>query len=143
MVPGLRVESVTVAYGRYELRVHRVAGAPPGTRLTHTGWATGPDEPLVSALHPLHGWDAHGDVVRAPQGTAFTRWAEVPRLTGAAGGTSLHVCLATLTGESEAAPLAGAVTGSTVDEASVEVVWADGARTRVSFEPVEVTHTTA
>ncbi|WP_309058404.1 DUF2264 domain-containing protein, partial [Streptomyces sp.] len=28
MVPGLRVDSVTVAYGRYELRVHRVTGAP-------------------------------------------------------------------------------------------------------------------
>ncbi|GHF53372.1 DUF2264 domain-containing protein [Streptomyces griseosporeus] len=143
MVPGLRVESVTVAYGRYELRVHRVVGAPPGARLTHTGWATGPEEPLVSALHPLHGWDAPVDVVRAPQGTAFTRWAQVPRLGGAAGGTSLHVCLATLTGESDAAPLSGAVTGTRVDETSAEVVWADGARTRVSFEPVEVTHTTA
>lgn len=49
MVPGLRVEGVTVAYGRYELRVHRVTGAPEGTRLTHTGWATGPEEALTSA----------------------------------------------------------------------------------------------
>ena len=36
MVPGLRVESVTVARGPYELRVHRVVGAPPGARVTQT-----------------------------------------------------------------------------------------------------------
>ncbi len=99
MVPGLRVESVTVARGPYELRVHRVVGAPPGARLTHTGWATGPEEPLVSALHGLHGWDGEPETVRAPQGTAYTAWAELPRLSGTAGGTSLHVCLAALSGE--------------------------------------------
>ncbi|MCC8451955.1 DUF2264 domain-containing protein [Streptomyces rochei] len=142
MVPGLRVESVTVARGPYELRVHRVVGAPPGARLTHTGWATGPEEPLVSALHGLHGWDGEPETVRAPQGTAYTGWAELPRLSGAAGGTSLHVCLAALSGEPGPGPLAEAVTEVVPGEEGVEVVWADGGgRTRVSFDPVGVTHT--
>ncbi|MER7195015.1 DUF2264 domain-containing protein [Streptomyces flaveolus] len=141
MVPGLRVESVTVARGPYELRVHRVTGAPAGARLTHTGWATGPDEPLVSALHGLHGWGPEPEAVRAPQGTAYAPWAEVPRLSGDAGGTSLHVCLAALTGEPGPGPLADAVTEVVTDGTGVEVVWADGGgRTRVSFEPVRVTH---
>ncbi|MDQ0383722.1 hypothetical protein J2S54_000542 [Streptomyces sp. DSM 42143] len=142
MVPGLRVESVTVAKGAYELRVHRVTGAPPGARLTHTGWATGPEEPLVSALHGLHGWSPEPETVRAPQGTAFTPWAELPRLAGDAGGDSLHVCLAALTGEPGPGPLGDAVTEVVPGGREVEVVWADGGgRTRVSFEPVRVTHT--
>ncbi|MFJ8146489.1 DUF2264 domain-containing protein [Streptomyces sp. NPDC096048] len=141
MVPGLRVESVTVARGACELRVHRVVGAPAKARVTHTGWATGPQEPLVSALHGLHGWRPGPETVRAPQGTAFAPWAELPRLSGDAGGTSLHVCLAALTGEPGPGPLAEAVTEVVAADTGVEVVWADGGgRTRVSFEPVEVTH---
>ncbi|MBD0423292.1 DUF2264 domain-containing protein [Streptomyces sp. TRM S81-3] len=140
MVPGLRVESVTVAHGPYELRVHRVVGAPTGTRVTHTGWATGPEEALVSALHGLHGWDPGAETVRAPQGTAYTPWAEMPRLSGEAGGTTLHVCLAALTAAPGTGPLAGAVTEVVADDAGVEVAWADGgARTRISFDPVRVT----
>ncbi|MEU5753897.1 DUF2264 domain-containing protein [Streptomyces sp. NPDC047829] len=142
MVPGLRVESVTVARGPYELRVHRVTGAPPGARLTQTGWATAPDEPLVSALHGLYGWHPGSGTVRAPQGTAYAPWAELPRLSGDAGGTSLHVCVAVLSGEPGPVPAGEAVTEVTVDGAAVEVLWADGGgRTRVSFGPARVTHT--
>ncbi|MFD1831294.1 DUF2264 domain-containing protein [Streptomyces desertarenae] len=140
MVPGLRVESVTVARGPYELRVHRVVGAPAGARVTHTGWATGPEEDLVSALHPLHGWDPAPETVRAPQGTAWTRWARMPRLTGAADGTAPYACLAVLTTGPGPVPLAEAVTATTADATGVEVVWAGGARTRVAFDPVRVTH---
>jgi hypothetical protein len=141
MVPGLRVESVTVAYGPYELRVHRVTGAPAGTRVTHTGWATGPDDPLVSALYGLHGWGTGPDTLRAPRGTACTRWAEVPRLAGEAGGTSVHVCLAALTAEPGPGPLADAVTEVAAGDTEVLVGWADGgARTRIRFDPVRVTH---
>ncbi|UPZ33599.1 DUF2264 domain-containing protein [Streptomyces sp. LRE541] len=141
MVPGLRVESVTVVRGPYELRVHRVVGAPPGARLTHTGWATGPDESLVSALHGLHGWSPEPETVRAPQGTAYAPWVQLPRLLGEADGTSVHVSLAVLTGEPGPGPLAEAVTHVVADGAGVELVWADdGARTRVSFGPVRVTH---
>ncbi len=139
MSPGLRVESVTVVRGRYELRVHRVVGAPDGARVTHTGWATGPDEPVVSALHGLYGWDDGPEPVRAPQGTAYTRWARVPRLGGRAGGTSVHVCLATLTAEPEPAPLVDAVADVVVDGDGVEVTWAlDGVRSRVGFRPLDV-----
>ncbi|CAL9354499.1 hypothetical protein SUDANB176_00543 [Streptomyces sp. enrichment culture] len=142
MVPGLRVDGVTVAYGRYELRVHRVTGAPEGARLTHTGWATGPEEPLASDLYGLHGWDDPvPELLRAPQGTAWTRWAHVPRLTGRCGGTSVHVSLASLTAEADAAPLPAAVEEVRVREGTVEVVWAGtGVRTRIAFEPVEVRH---
>lgn len=76
MVPGLRVESVTAAWGRYELRVHRVIGAPPDASVELTGWAG-----LASVLQPVTGWD-RADFVRAPQGTAFAPWVEVPRLVG-------------------------------------------------------------
>ncbi len=78
-VPGLRVESVTVARGRHELRVHRVLGAPDGARAELTGWATEPGSPVRSRLYGLQGWAAAGpEDVRAPQGTAFTRWAVLP-----------------------------------------------------------------
>ncbi|MGY3200087.1 hypothetical protein [Streptomyces sp. TE5632] len=142
MVPGLRVESVTVAHGRHELRVHRVVGAPVDSRVTHTGWTTGPDEPLVSSLHGLCGWDGPAPVlVRAPQGTAFTRWARAPRLTGRACGTSVHVSLASLTAASDPGPLSEAAREIRVDEAAIEVGWADGgARTRITFDPVEAGH---
>ncbi|MFE7126443.1 DUF2264 domain-containing protein [Streptomyces sp. NPDC057617] len=151
VVPGLRVESVTVVRGRYELRAHRVLGAPPGTLVRQTGWATGPgpdegpggDDGVRSALHGLYGW-VDLDEQRAPQGTAFTRWARVPRLTGEAEGTALFAALATLTAEPAAAPLSEAVsrvrlTGADTD--TIEVTWADdGSVTRVSFAPLEITH---
>ncbi|MGW5215798.1 hypothetical protein ACWEQO_32510 [Streptomyces sp. NPDC004051] len=143
MVPGLRVESVTVAHGRHELRVHRVVGAPVDSRVTHTGRATGPDEPLFSLLHGLYGWDDHAPaLVRAPRGTAFIHWARVPRLTGRAGGTSVHVSLASPTAAPDPGPLAEAVREIRVDGAAVEVGRAGGgARTRITFDPVKDGHT--
>ncbi|MFE9835482.1 DUF2264 domain-containing protein [Streptomyces sp. NPDC005551] len=154
MVPGLRVESVTVVRGCHELRVHRVVGAPPGAVVEQTGWATGPEEPLRSVLLPLHGWSGR-DEVRAPRGTAFTAWARVPRLTAEAAGTAVYACLATLTGEPEpaspgspaspASPASSAgVVGDVVAGAdAVEVRWAeDGSMTRVAFEPFGVEHLT-
>ncbi|MGW6858870.1 DUF2264 domain-containing protein [Streptomyces xanthophaeus] len=134
-LPGLRVESVTMVRGRHELRAHRVQGAPYGARVEQTGWATGPGEPLLSALHPLHGWAEH-DEARAPAGTAFTPWALLPRLSAAAEGTALYAALATLTGEEDPAPLSSAVCEVTAGEAVLEVRWAeDGALTRISFGP--------
>ncbi|MFF6996391.1 DUF2264 domain-containing protein [Streptomyces sp. NPDC008313] len=137
MVPGLRVESVTVVRGRHELRLHRVVGAPPGTPVEQSGWATGPEDAVVSALYPLLGWSGEEEV-RAPQGTAFNGWATVPRLTGEADGTALFACLATLTAEPEPAPLAEAVARvvADADGNGVEVRWSDdGSATRVTFGP--------
>jgi hypothetical protein len=140
MVPGLRVESVTVVRGRYELRVHRVLGAPAGARVEQTGWATGPDDAVRSTLHGLHGWET-SEEVRAPQGTAYTRWAVMPRLGADAEGTVLLVSLASLTAEPDATALATAVSGVNVDGDTVEVGWAeDGATTRIDFEPLKVEH---
>lgn len=140
LVPGLRVESVIVARGRHELRVHRVIGAPHGARVTQTGWATAPGGDLRSALHALHGWTGQ-DEQRAPQGTAFTRWALVPRLTAEAEGTALYAALATLTAELEPAPLAEVATVVKATARSVEVRWADdGTTTRTVFGPLSVEH---
>jgi hypothetical protein len=176
MVPGLRVQSLTYVRGGLELRVHRVVGAPPGARVRLTGWATGepdpetapgpPAETRPSAQHPahqahftlhgLHGWDgAAPEVLRAPQGTAFTRWALVPALTGCAEGTALFVALATLTpgpgsgpgsgsgpdtgsssaaGNGGGAPLSAAARLLSAGDAGAEIRWSeDGARVRVAF----------
>ncbi|MEV0039169.1 DUF2264 domain-containing protein [Streptomyces sp. NPDC050804] len=165
--PGLRVESVTVVRGRYELRVHRVVGAPPGTRVRQTGWATGSGsgsgsgsgdsmgdgaaggdgaeagDHVRSALFGLSGWESP-DEPRAPQGTAFTRWARVPRLTAEAEGTALFAALAVLTAEPGPAPLSEAVSEVRtpgVDGSTIEVTWADdGSTTRVGFDPLTVQH---
>lgn len=138
--PGLRVESVTVVRGRYELRVHRVLGAPAGARAEQTGWAADPAGTVRSALHPLHGW-AEEETVRAPQGTAFTPWALLPRLAAEVEGTQVLVALASLTAEPEAGPLGAAVGAVEVNEETVTVRWADdGAVTRVALAPLEVTH---
>ncbi|WP_156724815.1 DUF2264 domain-containing protein [Streptomyces apocyni] len=141
MVPGLRVDSMTVVRGCWELRVHRVVGAPlGGSRVRLSGWATGPDEPLVSVLVGLYGWDSSGpEILRAPGGTAFTRWATVPRLTASlTGSDGVVVALAALTGEG-ARPPSEVTTVAVVESASadaVEVRWSgDGARTRVDFTP--------
>ncbi|MFF1412139.1 DUF2264 domain-containing protein [Streptomyces sp. NPDC058289] len=139
-VPGLRVESVTFVRGPHELRVHRVYGAPYGARVEQTGWATGPEEPLRSELHPLHGWEER-DEARAPAGTAFTRWASVPRLTAEGGGTRLYAALVALTGETGPEPMTEMVTGVTADRGSIEVGWTqDGSLTRIAFEPLRVEH---
>ncbi|GAA2512170.1 DUF2264 domain-containing protein [Streptomyces gobitricini] len=140
MVPGLRVESVTVARGRYELRVHRLVGLQRGARVRLSGWATGPDEPLTSQLLGLHGWEeADAERLRAPAGTAFTRWAVLPRLTAApseVGGTVVLVALASLTAAPGAVPLEGTASVERADGELVEVRWADdGALTRIAFTP--------
>ncbi|WP_411117850.1 DUF2264 domain-containing protein [Streptomyces sp. 058-1L] len=145
-VPRLRVESVTVARGRYELRVHRVLGAPDGARAELTGWATEPGGPVRSQLYGLHGWEVPEEV-RAPQGTAFTRWAVLPRLGVDVAGTVILVALASLTAEPDAGPLEAVVDHVGVrpgpDGDTVEAGWAeDGTRTRIVFgrEAVSVDH---
>ncbi|NLU71756.1 DUF2264 domain-containing protein [Streptomyces sp. HNM0575] len=187
MVPGLRVQSLTYVRGGLELRVHRVLGAPAGARVRLTGWATGepdaaqdpgsepygqlptPDArlkrgapqhpPGPHGLHGLHGWDENTpSPLRAPQGTAFTRWAEVPALHGAAEGTALFVALAALSPGGEAAtdgpphiPLADAARLLSADadagsgSGSARVRWtADGTVTQIAFtaHAAEVTHPT-
>ncbi|MEU8350494.1 DUF2264 domain-containing protein [Streptomyces sp. NPDC048845] len=147
MVPGLRVTSVTVVRGRYELRVHRVTGLPPAARVRLTGWAVPPGpaegEPLTSQLLGLHGWSGpEPQEVRAPQGTAFTRWAVLPRLSAAPGeDTAVLVALASLTGSPSPRPPAGVAVVTAADRGAAEVRWTqDGAVTRVAFDPLAVSH---
>ncbi|MET7320579.1 hypothetical protein [Streptomyces sp. NPDC005549] len=120
--------------------VHRLIGAPASSRVIHTGWATGLDGSVVSALHGLHGlhgWDDGSGTLRAPQGTACTRWAQVSRLAGRARGTTVHVCPAALT--AEPLPLEEAVTGRAVEHGRAQVVWAlDRARSVIAFGPMVV-----
>ncbi|MEV3855895.1 DUF2264 domain-containing protein [Streptomyces sp. NPDC050095] len=134
MVPGLRVESVTLARGRYELRVHRVVGAPHGARVSLTGWAT---DALRSDLVGLYGWDEGLDSVRAPEGTAYESWVRVPRLSAGVGGTGVFVALASLGGEPDA-PLVEAVREVSVTDGELTVRWADGFESLVGFGPLRV-----
>ncbi|MFD9700740.1 DUF2264 domain-containing protein [Lentzea sp. NPDC059081] len=93
MVPGLRVESVTAVWDDQELRIHRVIGAPPGTRAELTGWATD----LPSELRGISGWTA-SESRTAPQGTAFTTKASVLTLTADVEGTVTLAAVAVLGG---------------------------------------------
>jgi len=126
-VPGLRVESVTVARGRAEVRVHRVLGAPPGARAEETGWAAAPGE---SALRPLAGWTREDDV-RAPHGTAFVPWVSLSRLSGEVHGTTVFAAVAVLGAE------AGDPSASVAEE-EVGIGWPDGFAVRIRFGPLRV-----
>ncbi|MEA5367653.1 DUF2264 domain-containing protein [Amycolatopsis sp., V23-08] len=120
-VPGLRVESVTVARGRDEVRVHRVVGAPPGATVEQTGWAA------ESVLKPLSGWTGQ-DEVRAPHGTAYTPWVSLPRLTGDLDGTTVFIAHAVLGTEA-----------TDLDVTEEGIRWPDGFTVRITFDPLEVT----
>jgi len=132
-LPGLRIESVTVAFGHSELRVHRVVAAPAGARVEQTGWAAGAE--LVSTLVPLHGW-TDTDEVRAPQGTAFAEWVTVPRLSAPVQGTAIFAAVASLSTEPVRVTADTTATADTLD-----AHWPDGAHTRITFGPIAVTHT--
>ncbi|PSL08101.1 uncharacterized protein DUF2264 [Haloactinopolyspora alba] len=126
-VPSLRVESVTVARGHDEVRVHRVVGAPPGARAEQTGWASGPGE---SVLRPLAGWSQQ-DEVRAPHGTAYVPWAVLPRLSADVVGTEVLAALAVL-GAEPGDPVASV----TID--GLEIRWPDGFAVAIRFDPLDV-----
>ncbi|MBP2471725.1 hypothetical protein JOF53_000597 [Crossiella equi] len=125
-LPALRVESLTVVRGDWELRVHRVRYAPAGTGIWETGWAA-----EESRLVPLHGWTGSEEVA-APEGTAFLPFARVPRVTGEVSGTGLFAAAVCLGGTAEAAP---SVTGQ---DGGLRIRWADGFVVAAGFDPVEV-----
>jgi len=84
----------------------------------------------------LHGWEKC-DEVRAPQGTAHTRWATMPLLTADAEGTSLLAALALLT--ADPVPPSPPVV-EVPDGDRIVVHWRDGSHTRIAFDPLVVTH---
>ncbi|MEU5833681.1 DUF2264 domain-containing protein [Streptomyces diacarni] len=133
-VPGLRVESVTVVRGSWEVRAHRVLGAPAGTRLRLTGWAAG-DE-VASALRPAYGLETV-EPLPAPHGTAYARWVRVPALEGEVTGARVCVALVSLgVGTAETPAPEVSVAGTTVTiRWGTEADRAVPARIRIGFDP--------
>ncbi|MFH8492960.1 DUF2264 domain-containing protein [Streptomyces coeruleorubidus] len=118
---GHRIETVSVVYGPWEVRVHRV-DAPPGTPVREGGWSvaddtappasrTGPGwalarraDGLTSMLVGLHGWQDAGTAVAHAVGTnACGHHSATPYLTLPAhpGGTHLLVTLVVLSADPE------------------------------------------
>lgn len=159
-LPSARVDSITVVRGRLEVRIHRLVNVPDNAVVRQTGWAIALDRPPAHEGHPtVDGAEpatpaevllgnaevtgqlaaAHGftgqRMVRAPQGTAFGAWAMVPELHGtlsAGPDPGLFVALASLTGDTEPAPLARLVQVS-VRGPVVRLRWPDGESTAVDL----------
>jgi hypothetical protein len=125
VLPSVRAESVTIAHGRLEVRIHRFRNVRPGSRIRASGWAVAGERPeafavrlggvsagsgapgvdvsvegtsvgaLRSQLVGVVGW-AEAGAVPATYGTAYGRWAVLPELRGMTDGGT-HVALASLT----------------------------------------------
>ncbi|GAA2308434.1 DUF2264 domain-containing protein [Streptomyces violaceusniger] len=143
----VRVTSLVLVRGAVEVRVHLVTGAAPGRAVRQTGWAV-PDPPAEegprSELLPLHGLMKDGALPAAP--TAFARRAVSPALTGETTGRAggdLFLCLARLTADPDAPPLAGLVRAAAgpADDGThlVSVTWWDGEVRRARMGPSAVT----
>ncbi|EST34646.1 hypothetical protein M878_09325 [Streptomyces roseochromogenus subsp. oscitans DS 12.976] len=117
---GITVTSLVVAEGAVEVRAHLVAGAAPGTPVRITGWAA-PDGALRAELLPVSGLSEGLESLEGLTGE-----------TGA-GGATLFVALARLTGEPDPRPLRDLVSVRvTVDDIDhgareVSVRWVSGA----------------
>ncbi|MFE1753681.1 DUF2264 domain-containing protein [Streptomyces anandii] len=126
---GVTVTNLVVARGAVEVRVHRVAGAAPGTAVRVTGWAR--TEGVRSELSPAHG------LLAAADGGLTGTTTEEP--------ATLFAALARLTAEPDPSPLAGtaSVTASTSACASVSerdddahdvtIAWVGGPAVRFRF----------
>ncbi|KOV69410.1 hypothetical protein ADK64_06425 [Streptomyces sp. MMG1121] len=103
---GITVTSVVAAEGAVEVRAHLVVGAGPGTPVRITGWAA--RDGLSTELLPVSGLSED--------------------LTGqtAAGGATLFVVLARLTGEPDPRPLTELVSVQVGEDHTVNVRWASG-----------------
>ncbi|MBT2507118.1 DUF2264 domain-containing protein [Streptomyces sp. ISL-98] len=133
--PGIRVVSATAVHGRAEVRAHLVVGAPEGTRVRQTGWAT--DHLVTAQLHPVHGYDsahesATGPTLAAPR----TRTAALEGRT--TEGESLFVALASLTAETAPAPVATLADVRITGRRTLQVTWRNGPTARLSLSPDEL-----
>ncbi|MFH8578441.1 DUF2264 domain-containing protein [Streptomyces zaomyceticus] len=135
--PGVRVLSATLAHGRAEVRAHLVLGAPEGTPVRQTGWATTPEGPSAQ-LHPVHGYPADGEAVELPTGETLQGPGSRTRaLHGVTvGPAALFVALASLTAEPDPAPVADLanvrVTGHTL-----RVTWRNGTTARLDLDAID------
>ncbi|MEU2074090.1 DUF2264 domain-containing protein [Streptomyces sp. NPDC013489] len=136
--PGVRVVSATLAHGRAEVRAHLVLGAPDGTPVRQTGWATTPEGPHAQ-LHPVHGYaEDRGAAVPAtelPTGeTLQGPGSRTLALHGATGGpAALFVALASLTAEPGPAPVTD-LAAVRVAGHTLHVTWRDGTTTRLDLD---------
>ncbi|MFG2770541.1 DUF2264 domain-containing protein [Streptomyces sp. NPDC048350] len=142
-LPGVRVLSATLAHGRAEVRAHLVLGAPDGTPVRQTGWATTPDGPTAQ-LHAVHGYPrAAGTVELGTGGTlqSATPPGGPPTRTAALHGTtsgpeSLFVALASLTAEPDPAPVSTLATVR-VSGRTIHVTWQNGTTARLALDSLE------
>ncbi|MGW0118196.1 DUF2264 domain-containing protein [Streptomyces sp. NPDC003327] len=132
-LPGVRVLSATLVHGRAELRAHLVLGAPEGTPVRQTGWATTPDGP-VAQLHPVHGYDPGttelpiGETLQGPGSRTLA-------LHGATSGPeTLFVALASLTDEPGPAPVAALADVRVTGTRALTVTWDDGTAARLDLD---------
>ncbi|MEU7292204.1 DUF2264 domain-containing protein [Streptomyces exfoliatus] len=130
-LPGVRVVSATLAHGRAELRAHLVLGAPEGTPVRQTGWATTPEGPHAQ-LHPVHGYGP--GTVELPTGeTLQGPGSRTLALHGTTTGpATLFVALASLTAEPDPAPVAD-LADVRIDGLRTTVTWPDGTVTRLDL----------
>ncbi|MGW0466938.1 DUF2264 domain-containing protein [Streptomyces sp. NPDC003027] len=132
--PGIRVLSATLAHGRAEVRAHLVLGAPEGTPVRQTGWATTPGGP-VSQLHPVHGYPPAAETVELVTGATLQGPdSRTPALHGTTSGTeTLFVALASLTAEPGPAPVDTLATVQ-VDGRTIAVTWRNGTTARLALD---------
>ncbi|CAM5370090.1 DUF2264 domain-containing protein [Streptomyces narbonensis] len=121
--PGVRVLSATLAHGRAEVRAHLVLGAPEGTPVRQTGWATTPEGPRAE-LHPVHGYPQDTAAGELPTGeTLQGPGARTLALHGTTTGpATLFVALASLTADPAPAPVA-ALANVRVTGHTLHVTW--------------------
>ncbi|MGP5078599.1 DUF2264 domain-containing protein [Brachybacterium alimentarium] len=157
VLPSARIDSVTLAHGAEEVRIHRLRGLPPGAAVRLSGYAVAVDRPeeilastqaawagtsapdsLRSEVRGLHGWD-YGSINVAPGGTAFGSWALVPELHGRtpsdrARSDMLLVAAVRLTAQPQhEAPLE---VQATVHDHAVTVTWAGGSISTVDLDDI-------
>ncbi|MEU9112077.1 DUF2264 domain-containing protein [Streptomyces sp. NPDC048483] len=134
-LPEIRILSATAAHDRTELRAHLVTGAPPGTPVRQTGWATTPDGPTAQ-LHPVRGY-AHPPR-KAPTGSTLcaptTSTAVLEGTTTSDPHGTLFVALASLTDDPTPAPVSELAT-TTLTGTTIHITWQDGTSTHLPLTP--------
>ncbi|GAA3899271.1 DUF2264 domain-containing protein [Streptomyces gulbargensis] len=133
-LPGVTVRSVTLAHGRAEVRAHLVLGAPEGTPVRQTGWATTPGGPHAQ-LHPVHGYPAGSTATALPTGeTLQGPGSRTLALHGTTSGpASLFVALASLTAAPDPAP-AARLAHIRITGHILRVTWPDGPTDRLDLD---------
>ncbi|MEU6881332.1 DUF2264 domain-containing protein [Streptomyces sp. NPDC046712] len=138
-LPGIRILSATLAHGRAEVRAHLVLGAPDGTPVRQTGWATTPGGPTAQ-LHPVHGYPQATEPVELATGATLqggpdTRTAALHGATS--GPETLFVALASLTAEPDPAPVTTLATVQ-VTGRTLQVTWKNGTTSHLTLDPEDL-----